>query len=266
MKNIFTLLAAVLFTATTYAQVGINNETPDASAALDITSTTGGLLGPRMTAAQRDAITTPSQGLIIFCSDCASGDGELQVRLTSSWKNTIGGDVNGSMEVGDFYQGGVVFYIFVDVDTGYVAGETHGLIAAVQDQSSGIRWYNGSYVTTEATSTALGTGATNTTTIISVQGATETSYAAGLARAYTGGGYTDWFLPSKDELNKMYLNRATINTTAASNSGSDFGNSYYWSSTETGNSTAWIQNFYNGSQSSYAKNSTSTNVRAVRAF
>ena len=261
MKQFFTFLAAVVLTATTSAQVGIGTTTPDASAALDITSTTGGLLVPRMTAVQRDAITSPAQGLIIFCSDCASGEGELQIKLTSSWKNTIGGDVNGSMDVGDFYQGGVVFYIFVDVDTGYVAGETHGLIAAVQDQSSGIRWYNGSYVTTEATSTALGTGATNTTTIISVQGATETSYAAGLARAYTG-----WFLPSKDELNKMYLNRATINTTAASNSGSDFGNSYYWSSTETGNSTAWIQSFYNGSQSSYAKNSTSTNVRAVRAF
>ena len=43
MKNIFTLLAAVLLTATTYAQVGINIETPDASAALDITSTTGGV-------------------------------------------------------------------------------------------------------------------------------------------------------------------------------------------------------------------------------
>ena len=43
MKNIFTLLAAVLLTATTYAQIGINNENPDASTALDITSTTGGV-------------------------------------------------------------------------------------------------------------------------------------------------------------------------------------------------------------------------------
>ena len=167
--------------------------------------------------------------------------------------------------VGDFYQGGVVFYIFVDGDTGYVAGETHGLIAAVQDQSSGIRWYNGSYVTTEATSTALGTGATNTTTIISVQGATGTSYAAGLARAYTGGGYTDWFLPSKDELNKMYLNRATINTTAASNSGSDFGSSYYWSSTENDNDNAWMQRFIDGFQTNFSKSATK-DVRAVRAF
>ena len=257
MKQIFTFLAAVLLTATTSAQVGIGTTTPDASAALDITSTTGGLLVPRMTAVQRDAITSPAQGLIIFCSDCASGEGELQIKLTSSWKNTIGGDVN---PLGVFYQGGVVFYIFVDGDTGYVAGETHGLIAAVQDQSSGIRWYNGSYVTTEATSTALGTGATNTTTIISVQGATETSYAAGLARAYTG-----WFLPSKDELNKMYLNRATINTTAASNSGSDFGNSSYWSSTESDNGVAWRQNFGNGYQGYGSKNVT-YNVRAVRAF
>jgi len=206
MKQFFTLLAAVLLTATTYAQIGINNETPDASAALDITSTTGGLLVPRMTAAQRDAITTPYQGLIIFCSDCASGEGELQIKLTSSWKNTIGGDVNDPTppEVGDFYQGGVVFYIFVDGETGYVAGETHGLITAVEDQSSSIAWNIGGNFPTGATGSAIGTGTANTTTIINAQnaqGASQTSYAAGLARAYTGGGYTDWFLPSKDELN-----------------------------------------------------------------
>ena len=265
MKQFFTFLATVLLTATTYAQVGVGTTTPDASAALDITSTTGGLLVPRMTAVQRDAITSPAQGLIIFCSDCASGEGELQIKLTSSWKNTIGGDVNGPIVVGDFYQGGVVFYIFVDGDTGYVAGETHGLIAAVQDQSSGIRWYNGINVTTGATGTAIGTGSANTDAIINEQGATETSYAAGLARAYTGGGYTDWFLPSKDELNKMYLNRATINTTAASNSGSDFGSSYYWSSTENDNDNAWMQRFIDGFQTNFSKSAT-RDVRAVRAF
>ena len=265
MKQFFTFLAAVVFTATTSAQVGIGTTTPDASAALDITSTTGGLLVPRMTAAERDAITSPAQGLIIFCSDCASGEGELQIKLTSSWKNTIGGDVNDPLQVGDFYQGGVIFYLFVDGETGYVAGETHGLIAAVQDQSSGIRFYNGISVTTGATGTAIGTGATNTTTIINVQDATETSYAAGLARAYTGGGYNDWFLPSKDELNEMYTNRATINTTAASNSGSDFGNSSYWSSTESDYDTARNHNFNNGSQNTGNKRFT-YNVRAVRAF
>ena len=48
MKKLFTLLAAVLLTATTSAQVGVGTTTPDASSALDITSTTKGLLIPRM--------------------------------------------------------------------------------------------------------------------------------------------------------------------------------------------------------------------------
>jgi hypothetical protein len=267
MKQIFTLLAAVLLTASTYAQVGIGTTTPAASAALDITSTTKGLLIPRMTAAQRDAITSPSQGLIIFCTDCTLGEGELQIKLTSSWKNLHnGGDVNDPPQVGDFYGGGVVFYLFVNGETGYVAGETHGLIAAVADQSFYIRWNNGSNVTTGATSTAVGTGATNTTTIISVQGATETSYAAGLARAYTGGGYTDWFLPSKDELNQLYVNRAAINTKASANGGSDFSANTYWSSSEGDYNKAWRMRFSNGAITNSNKGYDDSSVRAVRAF
>ena len=86
MKHFFIFLAVVFITASTFAQVGINIETADPSAALDITSTTGGLLVPRMTETQRDAITA-TQGLIIFCTDCASGEGELQVKLTSIWKS-----------------------------------------------------------------------------------------------------------------------------------------------------------------------------------
>jgi hypothetical protein len=357
MKKIVTLLAAVLITATTYAQIGINNETPDPSAALDITSTTAGLLIPRMTNAQRQAISNPAAGLQVFVTDFDSGSfmfyngtewgtlsftkkrpdapiigtatlGNAQATvpftapssdggsaITSYTATSSPGGITGTLsqsgsgsitvtgltnataytftvtatnaigtslasaasnsvipaseQVGDFYGGGVVFYIFESGDTGYIAGETHGLIAAVEDQANNIlsyiRWYNGSYVTTGATGTAVGTGADNTTTIISVQGATETSYAAGLARAYTGGGYTDWFLPSKDELNKMYTNRATINTTAAANSGSDFANNYYWSSSEIDNYFAWFQNFNNGAQSYFSKFDT-YDVRAVRAF
>ena len=257
MKHLFTLLAAVLFTATTFAQVGINTSSPHESAALDIVSTTGGLLVPRMTAAQRDAITTPSQGLIIFCTDCASGEGELQVKLTSIWKSLHdGGDVNDPLlAIGSTHQGGIVFYL---------DGSGGGLIAAVENQSNGIRWYNGSYVTTGATGTAIGTGSANTTTIITEQGAPAISYAAGLARAYEGGGYTDWFLPSKDELNKMYENIGQGNVLGLGNVG-NFINAYYWSSTENGNSLAWEQNFASGLQLFNRKDST-TNVRAVRAF
>ena len=73
MKHFFTLLAVVLITATTYAQIGINNETPDASAVLDVTSTTAGLLMPRMTNVQRDAIASPATGLMVYQTDGEPG-------------------------------------------------------------------------------------------------------------------------------------------------------------------------------------------------
>jgi len=353
MKNICTLLAAVLLTATTYAQIGINNENPDASAALDITSTTGGLLIPRMTNAQRLAITPPAAGLQVFVTDFEGGrfmfydgtewgtlsftekrpdaptigtataiSGEATVpftapssdggsAITSYTATSSPGDFTGTIsqsgsgsiivsgltsgtaytftvtatnaigtslasavsnsvvtpqpQLGDFYGGGVVFKLFHAGQIGYVEGETHGLIAAVQDQSSAIRWYNGINVTTGATETAIGTGSANTDAIIDAQGATETSYAAGLARANTGGGYTDWFLPSKAELNKMWLERETINTTASANGGSNFSSNWYWSSTESGSSYAWIHHLSDGGTQVLDK-SYSVWVRAVRAF
>jgi len=73
MKQFFTLLAAVLLTASTYAQVGVGTTTPDASSALDITSTTKGLLIPRMTETQRDAISSPATGLMIYQTDGTVG-------------------------------------------------------------------------------------------------------------------------------------------------------------------------------------------------
>ncbi|TXD49045.1 hypothetical protein [Polaribacter sp. IC073] len=73
MKHIFTFLAAVLVTAATYAQVGIGTATPDASAALDITSTTKGLLIPRMTNVQRLAIASPVAGLQVYVTDFDGG-------------------------------------------------------------------------------------------------------------------------------------------------------------------------------------------------
>ena len=73
MKQLFTFLLAVVLTATTYAQVGIGTTTPDASSALDITSTTKGLLIPRMTNAQRLVIANPAAGLQVFVTDLDGG-------------------------------------------------------------------------------------------------------------------------------------------------------------------------------------------------
>ena len=253
MKQFLTLLAAVLITATTYAQIGINNETPDASAALDITSTTGGLLVPRMTAAERDAITA-SQGLIIFCSDCASNEGELQIKLTSSWINLHnGGNVNdpAPLAIGDTHQGGIVFYL---------DGNGGGLIAAPSDQSSAAWGCYGQSI--GGTGSAVGTGAANTTAIVS--GCSETAIAARICADLTLGEYDDWFLPSKDELNLMFENIGNGPDAPLGNIG-NFSNTYYWSSTEYDYNYAWGQYFDNGGQGDNDKYDTNA-VRAVRAF
>ncbi|XLS29781.1 cell wall anchor protein [Flavobacteriaceae bacterium M23B6Z8] len=74
------------------AQVGIGTTTPDPSAVLDITSTTQGLLTPRMTTAERTAIATPAQGLMVFDTDLDAFyyfDGAV-------WVEMITGDVKRS--------------------------------------------------------------------------------------------------------------------------------------------------------------------------
>ena len=169
------------------------------------------------------------------------------------------------LDIGDYYQSGVIFYIFQNGEQGYVEGETHGLICAVSDQSSGTEW--GCYGTeiTEADGTAIGTGAQNTIDIEA--GCTEPSTAADICANLLLNGYDDWFLPSIDELNEMYQHKATIDATATANGGAAFVSaySYYWSSSENNNGYAWDQYYYNGNQYSHRKIST-FRVRAVRAF
>jgi hypothetical protein len=67
------LLFTLLFPIAVFSQVGIGTTTPAASAALDIASTTAGLLAPRMTAAQKTAITSPASGLLVYQTDGTAG-------------------------------------------------------------------------------------------------------------------------------------------------------------------------------------------------
>jgi hypothetical protein len=158
--------------------------------------------------------------------------------------------------VGDSYGGGIVAYILVNGDTGYNPNVQHGLIAATADQSIGTAWSNITNALVGPTGTAIGTGQANTTAIVSQSGCT--SGAAKLCDDLTLNTYNDWFLPSKDELNKLYLNKVTIG---------GFTDATYWSSTEYDwvVYNAWAQAFSDGFQIDYFKLN-AKRVRAVRAF
>ena len=217
MKQFFTLLAAVLLTASTYAQVGIGTTTPDASSALDITSTTKGLLIPRMTAAQRDAISSPAIGLMIYQTDGTVG---FYYYNGSSWAEVAA--TSKTYSVNTFYAelGGYVIEVNSD--------GTHGLVVAMQDQGTS-NWYEANDLLSNASN-----------------------------HDTNGAKFKDWRLPTKRELNLMYLiynngNGASLNAY------------YYWSSTEFGNSGAWEQSFYDGGQEGSSKLN-ADGVRAVRAF
>ena len=167
--------------------------------------------------------------------------------------------------IGDAYRGGLVAYILQDGDPGYVALETHGLIAATEDQSTGILWHFEAAGITGATGTAIGTGQANTNAIIALYG-TENN-AAKVCDDYTNfetgtGVYSDWYLPSQDELNKLYAMHALGFVGFANNY------NYYWSSSEYNETNAWLQGFGGGSQGNTNKNGTFDTfyVRAVRAF
>jgi hypothetical protein len=81
------------------------------------------------------------------------------------------------------------------------------------------------------------------------------------ARAYPGGGFTDWFLPSKEELNAMYGYKGSIVDTAKYG----FATNSYWSSSQFDTSRAWTQSWLNSFQSDFGK-SDELLVRPIRSF
>ncbi len=110
---------------------------------------------------------------------------------------------------------------------------------------------------TGAAGTLIGAGSANTTDML----AACTSGAAVSARAYAGGGQSDWFLPSKDLLTAMYDYKGSIVDTATYG----FSNSEYWTSTEDGTFWAWTHQFSLGTRLGLLKSRTYS-VRPVRAF
>jgi len=181
--------------------------------------------------------------VMIFISSCKKDD-----KTTTST----------GLAIGQSYQGGKIAYIFMTGDPGFDANVKHGIIAAPSDQSTGTTWNSGTESYQGSNGTALGTGNTNTNTIVGSLGTG--NYAAKLCYDLVLGGYSDWFLPSKDELNKLYLNQTAIG---------GFTTDGYWSSTEehvdATTNLAYVQHFTNGNFDTYTK-SDSYRVRAIRYF
>lgn len=246
--NYLIMIAAMLFALSSqnlFAQgVGINTTgaAADNSAMLDVSSTTKGFLPPRMTAAQKTAITSPATGLLVYQTDGTAG---LYYYNGNAWITFV----IGTHYIGESYGGGIVFWVD--------ATGQHGLIAAPSDHSAAMRWYAGTYTNTLAFGDGIGAGEMNTTLIIANQGYGDVStYAARVCADLVISNYSDWYLPSKYELNLMYLHKATIG---------GFASGTYWSSTEFNTEIAWYQLFTNGIQTINYKYYT-IYVRAVRAF
>lgn len=148
-------------------------------------------------------------------------------------------------QIGQNYGGGIIFWID--------GSGQHGLIAAPSDQSSGAPWgCNGTMI--GKTSVAIGTGQSNTTAIL--KGCNQGESAASICNELVLNGFSDWYLPSKEELNLMFGQRDVVG---------GFSNANYWSSSETEANFSWYQSFVDGYQNSYDKYLTG-NVRAVRSF
>jgi hypothetical protein len=173
-------------------------------------------------------------------------------------------------QVGDLAEGGIVFYVD---ETGQ-----HGLVAASEDLTEGATDPNGfgfdGYEwgcffenVSGADGQAIGTGYQNTMDIVSQGCVTENGGITAVQAALDAevNGYIDWYLPSIDELNVMY------NTIGPGGLESNTGgfeisiNSYYWSSSEINNMTAWGVYFDNGDAEISSKNNARI-VRVIRAF
>jgi hypothetical protein len=341
MKYIFFFAAIAMLGFTAGAQVGINpsGAAPNDKAALDLDFTNKGLLPPRMSSAQRDAIGSPvPAGLTIYntTTNC------LEVYTGGAWKGMCNGDncstppatpTAGSHVVAEtsitwnwsavsgasgykyntandystavsagtatsYAQSGLVcatsytLYVWAHNACGassaatftqstsvcpcivgntgpgggkiFYCGSAYPGFQGLESMASDLSYNTPSWGCVNAQqyimNDAIGAGKTNSADLDA--NCADVNMAADRCENLVSGGKSDWFLPSKLELQQMYIQRNTI----GGFEGGDYWKSHYWSSTEHSQFKGWTVYFSNGSYDDVSKANNVCSVRCIRTI
>jgi ACT domain-containing protein len=216
--------------------------------------------GNNWTTVSGACLGSPSPGAV-----CAGGAIYLGNLSADKYMTTPGGCAD--IPPGDVSGGsGATSYALVDFTV--TCSGTDSLTKTWNNGTS--NWYDIPGLTNYTTTAGTGNGATNvdvnygsanTVNIAVIRAGAQGGYhaAARYCDRLVYGGYNDWHLANRFELNLMYTNRASI-------PGLDLSGNWYWSSTEYNTIGGWIQRFSDGNQNRYASKSSSHRVRCVRRF
>jgi hypothetical protein len=260
------ILFSGLFASGALAQVAINDDgsEPNGNAILhiDVAAKDKGIIIPRLTEAQRNAMSlgADDEGLTVY---------DTGTKSYWLWDGIQWGNFNTAPErrVGEVYEGGFIFWVD--------ASGKHGLMASLEDLDggSGVTWSNVGSSSAGSGAQSMTDGTSNTDAIVTQSG--HSNSAARLCADYNGGGHTDWYLPSARELVMLFSCDAILND-LLENDGDPATNglktqfvspffSRYWSSTEYDNDEALHFLGINSYVQRFSKSGV-CGVRAVRKF